>query len=123
MFDSTPSSMPFVKSGRLRALAVTTAKRTQAAPDVPTMAEAGMPGFEQSNWYGVWAPRGTPRETVAKLASAIRIVMQRPDVRARLVELGADPAGEIGPAEFERFAAEELARYAKIVKQAGIKAE
>ncbi len=123
MFDSTPSSMPFVKSGRLRALAVTTAKRTQAAPEVPTMAEAGMPGFEQSNWYGVWGPRGMPREIVEKLAAAIRTVMQRPDVRARLVELGADPAGEITPLQFERFAAEELGRYAKIVKQAGIKAE
>jgi len=123
MFDSTPSSMPFVKSGRLRALAVTTAKRTQAAPEVPTMAEAGMPGFEQSNWYGVWGPRGMPRDTVSELAAAIRTVMQRPDVRSRLVELGADPAGDIAPADFERFAAEELARYAKVVKQAGIKAE
>ena len=123
MFDSTPSSMPFVRSGRLRALAVTTAKRTQSAPDVPTMAEAGLPGFDQSNWYGVWGPRGMPRDIVNKLAAAIRTVMQRQDVRDRLVELGADPVGDVAPAQFERFAAEELVRYAKIVKQAGIKAE
>jgi tripartite-type tricarboxylate transporter receptor subunit TctC len=123
MFDSTPSSMPFIKGGRVRALAVTTGRRTQAAPDIPTMAEAGLPGFEQTNWYGVWGPRGMPRAITDKLAGAIRSVMQRPDIRSRLTELGADPAGEMSPAEFEKFAIGELARYARVVKQAGIKAE
>ncbi|MBC7780107.1 MAG: tripartite tricarboxylate transporter substrate binding protein [Proteobacteria bacterium] len=123
MFDSTPSSMPFVRGNRVRALAVTTGKRTQAAPEIPTMAEAGLPGFEQTNWYGVWGPRGLPREIVRTLADAIRVTMQRTDIRDRLTELGADPAGELSPAEFERYAIDERARYARVVKQAGIKPE
>jgi len=123
MFDSTPSSMPFVRGGRVRALAVTTGRRTQAAPEVPTMAEAGLPGFEQTNWYGVWGPRGMPRQITDTLAAAIGVTMQRPDIRSRLTELGADPAGEMSPAAFEKFAVQELARYARVVKQAGIKAE
>ena len=123
MFDSTPSAMPFVKSGKLRALAVTTAKRTQAAPDIPSMAEAGLPGFDHSNWYGVWGPQGMPREVVAKLSTAIAATMQKKDVRDRLVDLGADPVDGVSPAQFEAYAQSELARFAKIVKQAGVKIE
>ena len=123
MFDSTPSAMPFVKSGRLRALAVTTAKRTLAAPDIPSMAEAGLPGFDHSNWYGVWGPQGMPREVVAKLSAAIAATMQKKDVRDKLVELGADPVDGVSPAQFEAYAQSELARFAKIVKQAGVKLE
>ena len=123
MFDSTPSAMPFVKSGKLRALAVTTAKRTQAAPDVPSMAESGLPGFDHSNWYGVWGPPGLPREIVNKLSVAIAATMQKKDVRERLVELGADPVDGISPAQFEAYAQSELARFAKIVREAGVKME
>ena len=123
MFVSTPSAMPFVKSGKLRALAVTTAKRTQAAPDIPSMAEAGLPGFDHSNWYGVWGPQGMPREVVAKLSAAIAATMQKKDVRDKLVELGADPVDGVSPAQFEAYAQSELARFAKIVKQAGVKLE
>ena len=123
MFDSTPSAMPFVKSGKLRALAVTTAKRTQAAPDVPSMAESGLPGFDHSNWYGVWGPPGLPREIVNKLSVAIAATMQKKDVRERLVELGADPVDGISPAQFEAYAQSELARFAKIVREAGVRME
>ena len=123
MFDSTPSAMPFVKSGKLRALAVTTAKRTQAAPDIPSMAESGLPGFDHSNWYGVWGPPGLSRDVVNKLSVAIAATMQRKDVRDRLVDLGADPVDGVSPAQFEAYAQSELARFAKIVKQAGVKME
>ncbi len=123
MFDSTPSAMPFVKSGKLRALAVTTANRTQAAPDIPSMAESGLPGFDHSNWYGVWGPPGLPREVVSKLGAAIAATMQKKDVRDRLVDLGADPVDGVSPAQFEAYAQSELARFAKIVKQAGVKME
>jgi tripartite-type tricarboxylate transporter receptor subunit TctC len=121
MFDSTPSAMPFVKSGKLRALAVTTAKRTGAAPDIPSMAESGLPGFDHSNWYGVWGPPGLPREILAKLSAAIAATMQKKDVRDRLVDLGADPVDGVSPAQFEAYAKSELERFAKIVKQAGVK--
>ena len=123
MFDSTPSAMPFVKSGKLRALAVTTAKRTMAAPDIPSMAESGLPGFDHSNWYGVWGPPGLPREILNKLTAAIATTMQRKDVRDRLVDLGADPVDGVTPEQFEVYAQSELARFAKIVKQAGVKME
>jgi len=121
MFDSTPSAMPFVKSGKLRALAVTTAKRTGAAPDIPSMAESGLPGFDHSNWYGVWGPPGLPREVINKLSAALAATMQKKDVRDRLVDLGADPVDGVSPAQFEAYAQSELARFAKIVKQAGVK--
>jgi tripartite-type tricarboxylate transporter receptor subunit TctC len=123
MFDSTPSAMPFVKSGKLRALAVTTAKRTMAAPDIPSMAESGLPGFDHSNWYGVWGPPGLPRDIVNKLTVAIGATMQKKDVRDRLVDLGADPVDGVSPAQFEAYAQSELARFARIVKQAGVKME
>ena len=121
MFDSTPSAMPFVKSGKLRALAVTTAKRTGAAPDIPSMAESGLAGFDHSNWYGVWGPPGMPREVSNKLSAAIATTMQKKDVRDRLVDLGADPVDGVSPAQFEAYAKSELERFAKIVKQAGVK--
>ena len=121
MFDSTPSAMPYVKGGKLRALAVTTAKRTGAAPDIPSMAESGLPGFDHSNWYGVWGPPGLPREVVNKLSAAIASTMQKKDVRDRLVDLGADPVDGVTPAQFEAYAKSELERFAKIVKQAGVK--
>ena len=123
MFDSTPSAIPFVKSGKLRALAVTTAKRTGAAPDIPSMAESGLPGFDHSNWYGVWGPPAMPREIVNKLTLAIATTMQKKEVRDKLVELGADPVDAVTPAQFEAYAQSELARFARIVKQAGVKME
>jgi len=87
------------------------------------MAESGLPGFDHSNWYGVWGPSGLPREVVAKLSAAIAATMQKKEVRDRLIDLGADPVEGISPAQFEAYAQSELARFAKIVKQAGVKLE
>jgi tripartite-type tricarboxylate transporter receptor subunit TctC len=121
MFDSAPSVMPFVKNGRVRAIGVTTAKRSRAAPDVPTLAEGGLAGFDHSNWYGLWGPRGMDRAIVNRLADAVSKVIQRPDVRDRLVELGAEPVSGISGDKFEAFAQSEMARFGNIVKRSNVK--
>lgn len=121
MFDSAPSIMPFVKSGRVRGLAVTSAQRTRAAPELRPMAESGFPTFNHSNWYGVWGPPGMAPEVSDKFITVFRKTMQRPALRDRLVELGSDPVDNIFGAQFEAFAKSELARFAKIVKEANVK--
>ena len=102
MFDSLPSSISHVKSGKLRAIAVTTAKRSSALPSVPTIAESGVPGFDISTWYGIWAPAGTPTEIVSKLSGEIAKIVKLADVRERLGGLGAEPAGN-SPDEFAAY--------------------
>lgn len=121
MFDSMPSAMPFIKSGRLRALAVTTEKRTQALPDIPTIAESGYPGFEISTWYGFWAPKGTPAPIVAKLAESAALALKLPRVVEQYVGMGADPVGST-PAEFAKYNVSEGAKWAEIVRKSGAKA-
>ena len=118
MFDSLPSSISHVKSGKLRAIAVTTAKRSSALPSVPTIAESGVPGFDISTWYGVWAPAGTPKEIVSRLSGEIAKIVKLPDVRERLSGLGAEPVGS-SPDEFAAYCRSELAKWAKIVKASG----
>src|SRR5262245_27423843 len=118
MFDSLPSSISHVKSGKLRAIAVTTAKRSSALPSVPTIAESGVPGFDISTWYGIWAPAGTPKEIVGKLSGEIAKIVKVPDVRERLAGLGAEPVGN-SPDEFAAYCRSELAKWAKIVKASG----
>jgi tripartite-type tricarboxylate transporter receptor subunit TctC len=118
MFDSMPSSMPFVKSGAVRALAVTTSRRSAALPDVPTIAEAGYPQFSMSTWYGVWAPAATPAAIVQRLSSEIASIVRLPEVRAQFEKLGAEPVGNT-PAEFTTFTKTELVKWAAIVKQSG----
>ena len=120
MFDSLPSSMPHIKSGRLKALAVTTKKRSGALPDVPTVAESGVPGFDVSTWYGIWAPAATPPAIVKKVSSELAAVVRLPEVRARLADLGAEAVGNT-PEEFAAFNRSELAKWAKIVKDSGAK--
>ncbi|OYU97995.1 MAG: LacI family transcriptional regulator [Burkholderiales bacterium PBB5] len=122
MFDSMPSSMPFIQAGKLRSLAVTTARRSTALPQVPTMAEAGLPGFDISTWYGLWAPAGTPREVVARLGAEVAAIVRQPAVRDRLLALGAEPVGNT-PDEFAAFNRSELAKWARIVKQSGAKVD
>ena len=122
MFDSMPSSMPFIKSGQIRALAVTTPQRSSALPDVPTVAESGYPGFNMSTWYGVWAPAGTPAAIVQRVSSEIAAIVRAPDVRAQLDKLGAEPVGNT-PAEFTAFTKAELVKWAVIVKQSGAKVD
>ncbi|WP_257993385.1 tripartite tricarboxylate transporter substrate binding protein [Cupriavidus pauculus] len=122
MFDSMPSAMPFIKAGKLRAVAVTTARRASALPDVPTVAESGLPGFDISTWYGLWAPRGTPPAVVEKLAAHAAAALKRPDVRQQYADMGAEPIGS-SPADFARYNASEGKKWAEIVRQSGAKAD
>jgi tripartite-type tricarboxylate transporter receptor subunit TctC len=120
MFNSAVSMLPQVRTGKLRALAVTSAKRLAALPEMPTVAESGVPGYEAASWYGVFVPAGTARPTIEKLSGEVVRITRAPDVRERLLADGAEPAG-MSPAEFAAFIQRELARWAKVVREAGIK--
>jgi len=122
MFDNMPSAISHVKAGKLRPLAVTTAQRSPALPDVPTIAEAGVPGYEATSWFGLLAPAKTPAPVVAKLNAAILKALADPDVKKKLLEQGAEPAGET-PAQFAAFIASETVKWGKIVKQSGATAQ
>ena len=122
MFDNLANAMAQVKGGKLRALAVTTAKRSALAPELPTMAEAGLPGFDISTWYGLFAPAGTPPAIVAKWNADVTRILNMPDVRARFVADGAEPAPD-SPEQFAQFIAAELTKYARIVKVSGAKVD
>jgi tripartite-type tricarboxylate transporter receptor subunit TctC len=122
MFDSLPSSISHIRSGKLRAVAVTTAKRSSALPVLPTVAESGLPGFDISTWYGVWAPAGTPKEIVARLSGEVAAIVKLPDVRERLTGLGAEPVGNSAD-EFAAYCRAELAKWAKIVKDSGARVD
>jgi tripartite-type tricarboxylate transporter receptor subunit TctC len=120
MFGSMTSTLPFVKSGRLRAIAVTGAKRSLAAPDLPTVAEAAYPGFEAVTWYGLFVPVGTPAAIIARLNAEVVRILRAPDFRDWLVAQGADPVGST-PDELATFVKTELVKYAKIVKDSGMR--
>jgi len=122
MFDGLVTGLPAVKAGRLRALAVTTLKRWQGAPDIPTMSEAGLAGFEVNSWYGLLAPAGTPREIIAKLNTEVARSLREPDARERLYSIGAEPMDNT-PEEFQAYINAEMAKWAKVVKTAGIRAD
>jgi tripartite-type tricarboxylate transporter receptor subunit TctC len=122
MTPNVLTALPYIKSGRLRALAVTSAKRSEALPDVPTLAEAGVPGYEAVQWYGVLAPAGTPREIVERLHVEIAKALRAGDVRERLAADGAEPVGS-SPDEFAAFIRAEIAKWAKVAKAAGIQPE
>ncbi|MSP97605.1 MAG: tripartite tricarboxylate transporter substrate binding protein [Betaproteobacteria bacterium] len=119
-FGTTPSTMSHVRTGKLRALGVTTAKRTPAAPDVPTIAEAGLPGYEQSAWHGLLAPAGTPQATITKLHAEVLHALRSSEVAERFAAQGIDVIGS-SPAEFAVFIKQDLAKYEKLVKTAGIR--
>jgi len=118
MFDNMPSAIPHVKAGKLRALAVTTAKRSPALPDVPTIAEAGVPGYEATSWFGLLAPAGTPAPVVAKLNASILKALADPEVKKKLAEQGAEPHGE-KPEQFAAFIESETLKWGKVVKESG----
>jgi len=122
MFDNLANSMQQVKAGKLKALAVTTAKRSPLAPDLPTMAEAGVPGFDISTWFGLMAPAGTPPDVVAKWNADVVKILNSPDMREKLTAQGAEAAPDT-PAEFSAFIGRELAKYARIVKVSGAKVD
>lgn len=117
-----PAALPMVKAGRVRALAVTTAKRSALLPDVPSVGESGLPGYDVTSWYGVFAPAGTPEPIVSQLASEIAVLFKSPDVTKRLSTLGAELAIKT-PAELGPFVREEIAKWAKVVKASGAKAD
>jgi tripartite-type tricarboxylate transporter receptor subunit TctC len=122
MFDNMPSAIGHVKSGKLRALAVTTPKRSPALPDVPTIAEAGVPGYSATSWFGLLAPANTPAPVVARLNAAILKALADPEVKKKMAEQGAEPFGE-KPEQFAEFIRSETAKWAKTVKQSGATAD
>ena len=121
-FATMPTVLPHVKAGKLRAIASIGLARTVALPDVPTVAESGLPGFEVSNWIGLFAPVGTPPEIVAKLNAEVQKIMRSPDVQKRLEAEGARFIPTT-PGQFAAFQKDELVKWAKIIKDANIKAE
>jgi tripartite-type tricarboxylate transporter receptor subunit TctC len=122
MFDNMPSAIGHVKSGKLRPLAVTTPKRSPALPDVPTIAEAGLPGYEATSWFGMLAPAKTPAPVMAKLNASILKALADPDVKKKMAEQGAEAYGET-PQQFAAFIKTETAKWGKIVKQSGATAQ
>jgi tripartite-type tricarboxylate transporter receptor subunit TctC len=122
MAASILTGIPHVRSGRMRALGVTSLKRTSAAPNIPSIAEAGVPGYEMTQWYGILAPERTPRDIVARLQGDFSHVLQLPDVKERLVANGADPVGSTSE-EFEKFIQSQTDMWAKVGREAGIKPE
>ena len=121
-FGNLTTVLPFANAGRVRALAVTSARRSPALPNLPTMSEAGVPGFEAATWNGLIAPAATPRDIVTKLNGDIVKVLRMPDTRAKLASNGLEPIGDT-PAAFSAHIANEIARWARVVKAAHIKAE
>ncbi len=122
MFDSLPSAMPFIRGGKLRAIALSAPARVAALPDLPTMAEAGFAGFDLGSWYGIWAPAGTPREVVARLNAEIVKAMRAPEVIERVQALGAGPS-TLSAEQFAAFSRNELERWGKIVRAGNIRVD
>jgi tripartite-type tricarboxylate transporter receptor subunit TctC len=122
MFDTVAAINPHVKAGSLRALAVTTSKRSAAAPDVPTMAEAGIVGYETSTWGGILAPAGTPKDVVAKLNAEMNKALASPDVRQKMLASGIEPGGG-SPQDFADFIQSEMVKWSRVAKAANIQPE
>ena len=121
-FSPISAALPNIREGKLTALGVSTAKRSSALPDVPTIAESGLPAFDYNLWVGLWAPAGTPQDIVDKINADVAKVLAMPDVRERLAALGAEPM-VMTSADFRKFMREEIDDAAKVVKAAGIKAQ
>jgi tripartite-type tricarboxylate transporter receptor subunit TctC len=118
MFDNAPGQIPYVRSGKTRALAITAAKRNVQFPEVPTMIEAGVPGFEVTSWYGVFVPSRVPEPILVKLNAELVKTLNLPEIKARMAEQGIEPAPTTR-AEFAAFQKAEVARWAKVVKDSG----
>lgn len=117
--DNMPPYIPQVKAGKLRALAVSTAKRSSAMPELPSIAEAGVPGYDSGAWFGLLAPAGTPKDIVAKLSAETARIIRLPDIHKRVSELGAEPVGG-KPEEFAALIQSEIAKWAKVIKDAKV---
>jgi len=119
-FDNITTAWALAKGGKLRAIAVTTASRSPAAPEVPTLAESGLPGYEIGSWQGVFAPAGTPPDIVKRLNAEIVKIIKSPDVQKKLIDLGAEPVGD-SPEQFAAFVKAEVAKWGDVVKKSGAK--
>ncbi len=122
LFAPSQTVIQHVRAGKLKALATTGARRTETLPDLPTVAESGLPGYEALGWFGLLAPAATPRPIVERLSADANRVLADPDVRPRMIALGADPRGN-KPEEFARFIRDDQAKWAKLMREAGIKPE
>jgi tripartite-type tricarboxylate transporter receptor subunit TctC len=122
MFDNLPTALPHVKAGKVRALAVSSAKRSPLAPDLPTLAESGLAGFDLATWFAFFAPAATPKEITAKIAADMQRVLAQPDVKERLLAVGVDVVGST-PEELARFQRAEMEKWARIVKDSGAKVD
>jgi tripartite-type tricarboxylate transporter receptor subunit TctC len=122
MFAPSQTVLPHVKAGKLKALAVTGAKRSGMLPELPTVSESGLPGYEAVGWFGVLAPAATPKPVVEKLSADVNRVLADAEVRQRMHALGAEPSGNT-PDEFARFIREDQAKWAKLMREAGIRPE
>jgi len=123
MFDNLANALPNVRAGRLRALAVTTLARSPAMPDLPTIAESGLPEFDLTTWFGLMVPAGTPADIVAKLNAETVRALNAKDMRERLEKMGAEPPANNTPEHFAAFIRAEAAKYAKVIKDSGAKVE
>jgi tripartite-type tricarboxylate transporter receptor subunit TctC len=123
LFDSVVSGLPHVKDGKLKALAVTSAKRSALVPELPTLAESGLPGFESTTWFGFYGPKGLPAEITNRVAAELQRVLARPDVAERLAKLGAEPVADVGPAKFAAMVKGDSARWAALIRERRISAE
>ena len=121
-FGSLPSSLPLARAGKVQALAVTSLRRSSAAPEIPTIAESGYPGFETAAWYGVLVPIGTPREIVMRLNRATIAALGAAEVKERLVQEGSEPMGS-SPAQFGAYIKSEIEKWSKVVREANIKGD
>jgi tripartite-type tricarboxylate transporter receptor subunit TctC len=121
-FATMPAAMPFVQSGQLRALAVTSEKRSAALPDLPTVSESGLPGYSATTWYGLYAPRGTPADIVARLNREVLDILKKPELREKMIAQGLEPAGGT-PEAFAAFIHGEIDKWGQVAKSAGITPE
>jgi tripartite-type tricarboxylate transporter receptor subunit TctC len=122
MFDNMPSSLPLVREGKLRALGVTSLKRAAAAPEIPTIAESGLPGFEAVSWFALFAPAGTPAPIVDKLQAEVSKILKSGDISRRLIDIGLEPVGSTAD-ELAAYQRSEITKWAKVVKDSGARAE
>ena len=122
IFDTTSSAMGFIRGGKVKALAVMTPKRAAELPEVPTLAEAGVPGVEMTTWYGLFSTAGTPKDVLTKLYAETMKILQLPDVHKRLVGLGGEP-GTLTSEQFGAMNKADFERFGKLVREAGIKME
>lgn len=122
-FDSTPTILPYVRAGRLRALAVTSLKRSPVLPDLPTLDESGLKGYQVGSWYGMFAPAGTPPEIVRKIHAAVQAALGSPDMKDKLAKLGTDESRTETPAAFRAMLVTDIAKYAKVIRAAHLKVD